>query len=155
MRRAIACLILGLAAGCASESQPAADGAFRVDGSLDFVRDDGTVIRTIEIEASADEESRQRGLMHRRQMTLGQGMLFLFPAPDTLAFWMANTPIPLDIMFVAADSTVVNIARRTKPLSRENVRSTGLAQYVVEVRGGFSDRFLLEDGVRVRWRLEE
>ena len=60
--------------------------------------------------------------------------------------------MPLDIIFVGPDSQVVNIAKRTTPLSRERVESTGPAQYVVEVRAGFSDRFGLTDSTRVRWR---
>ncbi len=148
MRHCLVCLIL--LAGCAPDA-PDADGGFRKDGSLQFLRPDGTLIHTIDIEIAEDEASRQRGLMERRQMTLSEGMLFIFAAPDTLRFWMANTPIPLDIMFLAADSSVVNIARRTRPLSRENILSDGLARYVVEVRGGFSDRFGIDDSVLVRW----
>ncbi len=148
MRTCLVCLIL--LAGCAPDP-PDADAGFSKDGSLEFLRPDGTIIRAIDIEIAEDEESRQRGLMERRQMTLGEGMLFIFAAPDSLRFWMANTPIPLDIMFLAADTSIVNIARRTRPLSRENILSEGLAQYVVEVRGGFSDRFGIDDSVLVRW----
>ncbi len=142
-------------AACAADTPPPDDGAFRVDGTLEFVRADGSVIGPIEIEIAEDEASRQRGLMYRRQMTLNQGMLFLFSRPDRLKFWMANTPIPLDIMFVGADSQVVNIAKRTKPLSQENVYSDGLAQYVVEMRGGFSDRFGIDETTRIRWQRKE
>lgn len=147
--------LLLLMAACTSEDPRTDDGSFHVDGTLEFVRADGSVIRSIEIEIAEDQAARQRGLMHRRQMTLNQGMLFIFPAPDNLKFWMANTPMPLDIMFVDADSQIVNIAKRTKPLSRENVSSTGLAQYVVEVRGGFSDRMGIDETVKVRWQRSE
>ena len=147
--------LMVLLAACASEDIPPDDGTFRVDGILQFVRADGSVIGAIEIEIAEDETSRQRGLMYRRQMTLGQGMLFLFPRPDNLKFWMANTPIPLDIMFVGADSQIVNIVKRTKPLSQENVYSDGPAQYVVEVRGGFSDRFDIDETVKIRWQRNE
>ena len=82
-------------------------------------------------------------------------MLFIFNDEDMRSFWMANTPIPLDIMFVAADSQMVNIARRTKPLSQEHVNSTGPAQYVVEVRGGFSERYGLDENTRIRWQRKE
>ena len=124
-------------------------------GELDFVGSNGEIIRTIEVEFAEDDESRATGLMHRRQLSLSQGMLFIFPAPDSLSFWMANTPIPLDIIFLGADSTVVNIAKRTTPLSREFIRSTDLAQYVVEVRGGFSDRFGIDNSTRIQWRKTE
>ncbi len=135
--------------GCANEP------AGPVVGELDFVRSNGEIIRTIEVEFAEDQETRATGLMHRRQLSLSQGMLFVFPAPDSLSFWMANTPIPLDIIFVGADSTVVNIAKRTTPLSREFIRSTDLAQYVVEVRGGFSDRFDIDTATRIQWRKTE
>ena len=144
-----------LIAACAAQDTPPDDGTFSVDGTLEFVRADGSVIRSIEIEIAEDQATRQRGLMYRRQMTLDQGMLFLFPAPDNLKFWMANTPMPLDIMFVGADSQIVNIVKRTKPISRENVYSTGLAQYVVEVRGGFSDRSGIDETVKIRWQKKE
>jgi len=120
-------------------------------GTLSFIRDSGDVIRTIEVEFAEDEESRASGLMHRRQLSLSEGMLFVFPAPDSLSFWMANTPLPLDIIFVGSDSTIVNISKRTIPLSREFIRSTDLAQYVVEVRGGFTDRFDIDTTASIKW----
>ena len=150
-------LLLLMVAACENDSpsNSQTDAAFRKDGTLEFVRSDGSVIRSIEIEIAEDEATRQTGLMNRRQMTLAQGMLFLFTDEAPRQFWMANTPIPLDIMFVGADSQIVNIARRTRPLSRENVVSTGPAQYVVEVRGGFSDRFGLDETIKIRWQRSE
>ncbi len=141
-------------AGCASKG-PAEEASFRRDGTLEFLRPDGAIVHTIDVEIAEDEASRQRGLMARRQMTLGEGMLFLFSRPDSLRFWMANTPMPLDIMFLASDTSIVNIAKRTRPLSRENILSDGLAQYVVEVRGGFSDRFRIDESVSIRWNRTE
>ncbi len=153
----LTCLLLLMVAACENDSpsDSQTDTAFHKDGTLEFVRSDGSVIRSIEIEIAEDEATRQTGLMNRRQMTLGQGMLFLFSDEAPRKFWMANTPIPLDIMFVAADSQIVNIARRTRPLSQENVVSTGPAQYVVEVRGGFSDRYGLDETVKIRWQRKE
>lgn len=143
--RLLALLLFTCTLGCASDSQQAT-------GTLDFVAPDGSVIRSINIEIAADEETRQKGLMDRQQLTLDEGMLFIFEAPDSLSFWMANTFIPLDIMFVGPDSGIVNIARRTTPLSREFINSAGPAQYVVEVRGGFSERFSIDESVRIRWQ---
>ena len=150
-------LLLLMVAACENDSpsNSQTDAAFRKDGTLEFIRPDGSVIRSIEIEIAEDAATRQTGLMNRRQMTLAQGMLFLFTDEAPRQFWMANTPIPLDIMFVGADSQIVNIARRTRPLSRENVVSTGPAQYVVEVRGGFSDRFGLDETIKIRWQRSE
>lgn len=155
MRRLLLLGLLLMAACQSKEPPPSNPDTFRADGTLTFLRPNGSSIRSIEIEIAADPATRQRGLMYRRQMTLNQGMLFIFDDEDMRSFWMANTPIPLDIMFVGADSQMVNIARRTKPLSQEHVNSTGPAQYVVEVRGGFSERFGLDDSTRIRWQRKE
>lgn len=124
---------------------------FEPKGVLEFVQPDGTVIRQIAIEVADTDSARARGLMDRRSLTSRQGMLFLFPDETDRSFWMQNTPIPLDIIFVDADSQIVNIAKRTTPLSPEQVQSTGPAQYVVEVRAGFTDRYNITDSARVRW----
>lgn len=147
MRAFVLCLLL-LVAACAENNTPPQSK----QGTLAFLDSSGAVIRTITVEIAEDEASRQQGLMHRRQLTLSEGMLFLFPEPDSLSFWMKNTMLPLDIMFVAADSSIINIARRTTPLSTTRVTSNGLAKYVVEVRGGFSDRFGVDEQARVRWQ---
>lgn len=141
--------VLGWLAACASSTEEQATG------TLEFIGGDGQVIRTIQIDIAATDAQRQRGLMDRRDLSLQEGMLFLFPAPDSQSFWMRNTYIPLDIMFVGADRRIVNIAKRTTPLSDDYIRSTGPAQYVVEVRGGFSDRFGIDESVRIRWQQKE
>ena len=140
--------------GCQDEPEPVAMRTipFEPEGVLEFVAADGQVIRQIAIEIAETDSARARGMMDRRSLTTRQGMLFTFPNAESRSFWMANTPVPLDIIFVGPDSQVVNIAKRTTPLSRERVESTGPAQYVVEVRAGFSDRFGLTDSTRVRWR---
>ncbi|HMB89680.1 MAG TPA: DUF192 domain-containing protein [Rhodothermales bacterium] len=157
MRYLLLLLCLVLLAACESEPQPALprDIPFRADGTLDFVHPDGSVIRTIDVEIATSDSAWARGLMDRRSLTLGQGMLFLFPEAEMKSFWMKNTPIPLDIMFVASDSQIVNIAKRTPPLSQEQILSTDSAQFVVEVRGGFSDRFGITDSTRIRWQRSE
>ena len=140
--------------GCADDPEPVAmrNITFQPEGVLEFVSPDGHVLRQIAIEIAETDSARQRGLMDRRSLSTRQGMLFIFPDADARSFWMRNTPVPLDIIFVAPDSQVVNIVRRTTPLSQERVESTGPAQYVVEVRAGFSDRFGLTDSTRIRWR---
>ena len=157
MRYLILIMCLFLFAACEAEEQPAIprEIPFRADGMLDFLQPDGSVIRTIDVEIATSDSAWARGLMDRRSLTLEQGMLFLFPEAEMKSFWMKNTPIPLDIMFVASDSQIVNIAKRTPPLSENQIRSTGPAQYVVEVRGGFSDRFGITDSTRIRWQRSE
>lgn len=150
---------LMLVAGCGvdSETEPAEDIypdiPFRTDGSLSFVRD-GEVIQTISIEVADTDSSRTRGLMQRPSLPDDAGMLFIFQDEQQRSFWMANTPLSLDIMYVRADSTILRIARYTTPFSAAGIPSEGLAQFVVEVVAGYSDSIGITEGDRIDWTLQ-
>lgn len=131
--------------------QQPADIPFRTDGSLDFVRDDGSVATTIAIEIAETDSARVRGLMQRSSLPPQSGMLFIFEEEEMQGFWMANTPLALDIIYVAADSTIVSIAKYTRPFSPESIPSRRPAQFVVEVTAGFTDRHGIVEGDRIRW----
>ncbi len=144
-----------LLAGCGSDDKGNAvqtDIPFRPDGLLELLREDGSLITTMVIEIAEGDSARARGMMDRREIPARGGMLFLDNEVRVQTFWMKNTPLPLDIIFVSSDSQVVSIAKRTRPFSEETVSSTGPAQYVLEVRGGFSDRYGLDETTRLRWR---
>ncbi|MFB6231883.1 MAG: DUF192 domain-containing protein [Salinibacter sp.] len=125
---------------------------FDVEGRLAFVRNkDSTVV--IDVEIAATDSARERGMMQREGFPdKKSGMLFLFDNEQPRSFWMSNTPVALDIIFVSADSQIVNIAKYTTPFSSENYRSGEPAQYVVEVPAGFADSHGILEGDRVRWR---
>lgn len=125
--------------------------SFTKEGSLSFIAPGDSVLHTINIEIAETDQERSRGLMFRRSMSYGQGMLFLFDEADTEGFWMKNTPMSLDIIFVGPDSQVVSIAERTQPFSEELIRPEAPKQFVVEVRAGFADRFGITPGTRIRW----
>lgn len=133
----------------AAATLPAAP-TIRTDGSLTFYRDT-TDIATLDIEIADTDATRERGLMERPPLSDTQAMLFVFARAEPQSFWMANTPSPLDIVYVGADSAVVSIAKYTKPFSTEPLPSTGPAQYVVEVRAGWADAKGLVPGDKVRW----
>ncbi|MGA1494758.1 MAG: DUF192 domain-containing protein [Rhodothermales bacterium] len=80
------------------------------------------------------------------------GMLFVDAVASMRSFCMNNTPLSLDIIFVDADGDIVNIVKRTTPYSEDYIESTGPAQYVVEVRAGFTDRYGITAEDRIRWR---
>jgi len=149
----LAPLVLVLLGGCTTEEPTQDRGAssFEQDGRLAFVRPSGDTLHTIAIEIADTDAERQRGLMGRRSLGFNRGMLFVFDSVDDGGMWMKNTPLPLDIVFVAADSQVINIARRTTPFSEETITPKAPRKFVVEVRAGFAHRFDLSDSTRVRW----
>jgi hypothetical protein len=125
---------------------------FAKEGTLAFLQPSGDTLRTIDIEIADTPEERERGLMFRRSMGYTRGMLFIFDTADEGGFWMKNTAMPLDIIFVAPDSQVVSIAERTRPFSEESIDPEGPKQFVVEVRAGFVNRFGITDSTRIRWQ---
>ncbi len=134
-----------------ASTEPETDGiAFRIDGTLSFVRGQDT-LRTIDIEVADTDSTRERGLMQRDVIPPDTGMLFVFPDEQDRAFYMMNTPRSLDIQFYRADSTLVNVAESTTPFSLDNVYSDGPAQFVVEVEAGVSRRIGLVPGDRIAW----
>ncbi len=124
---------------------------FREDGQLAFVRDGDTLV-TIAIEIAETDSARQRGLMERTHLPDRSGMLFIFEREEMQGFWMANTPLSLDIIFVNGDSQIVSIAKYTRPYSTETIASRYPARFVVEVPAGFADTYGLLEGDRIRWR---
>ena len=98
------------------------------------------------VEIADDDRARGIGLMFRRSMGDDEGMLFDFFEEQPASFWMRNTYIPLDMLFIKADGTIESIAKRTTPLSERSVRSKGPVRYVLEINGGMSDRLGIEAG---------
>lgn len=156
--RYLTLLLFILVAGCGVESdregteETYPDIPFRTDGSLSFVVD-GEVVKSLAIEVADTDSSRTRGLMQRPSLPADSGMLFLFPDEQPRAFWMANTPLSLDILYIRSDSTILSIARYTTPFSAESVPSGGPAQFVLEVVAGYTDALGVTEGDRVTWTL--
>ncbi len=123
---------------------------FRDDGVLTFRKMDGTASQ-IRIEIARTEQARTQGLMGRKVMRRDQGMLFIFPDAEERSFWMVNTPLPLDIIFVDADRKIVKIHRETVPFSDASLPSGKPAQYTVEVVGGYCAEQGIQEGDAVEW----
>jgi uncharacterized membrane protein (UPF0127 family) len=112
----------------------------------ELVVDTGTAEHSFEVEIADDPQERARGLMFRREMAAEHGMLFDFGEEQQASFWMENTHIPLDMIFINDDGTVDSIAERTTPLSRRSVVSDGPVRYVLEINGGLSDELGIGPG---------
>lgn len=152
----LALLILGLSsAGCRQEERrlPTIDtqSEFREDGRLAFLEPNGDTLGTIAIEIAETPTALGRGLMGRRSLPSRSGMLFIMEDTDTTGFWMRNTPLPLDIIFVGPDSQVVSIARRTTPYSDESIQPEAPKKFVVEVRAGQAERLGITDSTKIAW----
>lgn len=122
---------------------------FTKEGSLAFLNAQGDSIIGIDIEIADDQGSRGDGLMHRYTLAEQQGMLFIFDRAEPQNFWMRNTHISLDIIYVGSDSVIVSIARNTPVRSDQTIPSHYPAQYVVEVNAGFCARHQVEVGDRI------
>jgi uncharacterized membrane protein (UPF0127 family) len=101
------------------------------------------------VEVADTEASRARGLMFRKSIAPDSGMLFDFKTPQEVAFWMKNTLVPLDMLFVAANGRVLSVARNAPPLSETPIPSGGEVLFVIEIAGGRAAQIGAEPGDRV------
>ncbi|MCR6643256.1 MAG: DUF192 domain-containing protein [Terricaulis sp.] len=124
----------------------APDGAHRELVSIATAQGD----RRFYAEIADDEAERARGLMFRREMARDHGMLFLFEEPGMQSFWMRNTHLSLDLIFVAADGRIVNIIEHATPYSDAPLRSSGPAVAVLEINAGLSRELGIAAGDRVQ-----
>jgi len=105
------------------------------------------ILNSVEIARSLDEI--ERGLMYRSELCDKCGMLFVFPVSRQQSFWMKNTKISLDIIFVDENGIILNIAKNTTPFSTNSILSDGPAKYVLEVNAGFSEKNNLKKGNKI------
>jgi uncharacterized protein len=103
----------------------------------------------VSVELALTREEQARGLMYRTELDEGTGMLFVFDDDSERTFWMSNTPIPLDILYIRSDATIGSIASNTTPYSEKKIPSRGPARYVLEVPGGWSQRHGVKSGDKV------
>ena len=95
-----------------------------------------------------------RGLMFRTELADDEAMLFPTETPATRSFWMKNTPLPLDLIFIGTDGRITNI-ERGEPYSLDSIPSAGLATAVFEIRGGLAEKFGIKPGDKVTYTLPE
>lgn len=111
----------------------------------------GAKRHAFKVEVADTPQAQARGLMFRTELGPNEGMVFPYAAPQMLSFWMKNTPLPLDIIFVGADGRIVNIAAMTTPYSLDSVASTGPATAVLEIPGGRAAQLGIAPGDLVEW----
>ena len=109
---------------------------------------------TVPVEIARTPAERSRGLMFRISLPENEGMLFLFERPDQLSFWMRNTLIPLDMIFIEDSMRVLGVVENAEPRTDTGRSVPGLSQYVLEVNGGWAQRHGIGPGTRVRFEGE-
>ena len=128
--------------------------SFVKEGDLSFTAPNGDSIARLEIEIADADQKRQTGLMFRDKMGENQGMLFIFDKEEPQAFWMHNTVLSLDIIYVNSKMEIVHIVKNAKPFDDKSLPSIKPAQYVVEVNAGYCDKIGIKDGDKIVWRRE-
>jgi uncharacterized membrane protein (UPF0127 family) len=108
-----------------------------------------TGVHVFAVEMAATDEQRSRGLMFRRSLPAGQGMLFDFKQDQVITMWMRNTYVSLDMIFIRNDGTIARIAENTEPLSERIISSGAPVRAVLEVVAGTVRRLGLAPGDRV------
>jgi uncharacterized membrane protein (UPF0127 family) len=104
---------------------------------------------SVQLEVANTPADRERGLMYRRSLPENGGMLFIFPEETDLSFWMKNTLIPLDMLFIARDGRIVGIHPDAVPLSLAPISVGAPSAYVLEVNGGWAARHGVRAGDQV------
>ncbi|MBM4404428.1 MAG: DUF192 domain-containing protein [Candidatus Cloacimonetes bacterium] len=162
MRIAVSALMLLscilLTAGCKRERQSTPDHStpiaytFRKDGVL-IIRDaNGKDKCQFDIEIADSPARTQQGLMFRETMADDQAMLFVFSFLDYHSFWMKNTYLPLDMIFIDNNQVIVDVRYNAVPFSEDNITPRELALFVLEVKAGVTQRNNIGIGDRIEWR---
>jgi uncharacterized membrane protein (UPF0127 family) len=106
-------------------------------------------VQVFSVEMATSEKEKETGLMYRKELPDGKGMLFDFSPEQQISMWMKNTYIPLDMIFIRADGRILRIAENTEPMSTKIISSGGLAKGVLEVIAGTAQKYGIAPGDRV------
>jgi len=106
-------------------------------------------VQVFSVEMATTEEEKTTGLMYRKELADGKGMLFDFEPEQEVSMWMKNTFISLDMIFIRADGRILRIAENTEPQSTKIIPSRGLAKGVLEVIAGTAKKYGIAPGDRV------
>lgn len=129
---------------------------FVKEGELYFLqKESGDTLKRIVIEIADNDQERNQGLMYRSAMADSLGMLFIFDQEEEQSFWMKNTILTLDILYANAAGEVLTMYKYTTPYSEAPIPSYGKAKYVVEVIGGFTDRYNIQQGDKISYVRED
>lgn len=125
---------------------------FKKEGELTIYKSTSdSIITKLDIEIADTDYDIQTGLMYRDSMKDSQGMLFVFPSSTLRSFYMKNTKIPLDIIFLNGQKQIVSFKENAVPFDESGLQSEVPAQFVLEVNAGLAEKWLLEVGDRLEY----
>lgn len=135
---------------------PVSDGpTFTKEGELTITdADSGNHLVRIDVEVADNRRDIVQGLMYRQSMEDQQGMLFLMDNEEPQSFWMLNTLISLDIVYINGEKEIVSITPDTTPKSTDPIPSGAPAKYVLEVNAGFCQQHNVKVGDQIEWQLQ-
>lgn len=148
---AVSLLLAALAGGCRSAEAVRAEQAASATPTIALGIRSADAHHSFQVEVARTPAEQARGLMYRTALAPNGGMLFLFDPPEYAAFWMKNTYIPLDMLFIRTDGTIARIAANTTPHSLEPVPAGELVGSVLEIPGGRAAELGIKQGDRVSW----
>jgi len=119
--------------------------------TVSFISAAGDTLSSVEVAVADEDSERNQGLMDVRDLPQSKGMLFIFEQNQPRSFWMANTPLSLDIIFVNENMEIVRIHHSTQPFSENNFESGQPAKYVVETNAGYCIAHDIQEGMQVRF----
>lgn len=126
--------------------------SFTKEGELTLLKgDNDSIIATLDIEIADDDYSTQTGLMYRQSMAENQAMLFVFNDSKQRSFYMKNTEIPLDIIYINSNKEIVSFQKNAKSFDETSLPSEAVSQYVLEINTGLSDKWNLEKGDKIQF----
>ncbi|MFH5885376.1 DUF192 domain-containing protein [Halalkalibaculum sp. DA3122] len=141
--------------GCHSQKSDRSNESQQRGRTLDYTRQvtflssSGESIVTVDVAVADNDAERSAGLMDVNQLPKNKGMLFIFDNEEPRSFWMANTPLSLDIIFINEKMEIVRIHHNTQPFTENNFVSEEPAKYVVEVNGGFCVAHDIQEGMSI------
>lgn len=141
-----------LSSGTESGQVNRSTAQFTKEWELEFLTAQGERITEIDIEIADDDIQTQRGMMFRRSLRQDRGMLFIFPDTEERSFWMKNTLISLDIVYLDENKNIVSISENAPPKSEQSIWSERPAKYVVEVNAGFVSQHQIQVGDKISFK---
>lgn len=133
-----------------SPAEPSETRELDYTAEVSFVSPDGNIVSVIEAAVADDDKTRSEGLMNVHNLPADSGMLFIFEDNQPRSFWMANTPLSLDIIFANSDFEIIRIHQNTAPYSHQSIESELPAKYVIEVNAGYTLRNDIVEGMYIQ-----